>query len=39
MNDRSKKFFTSTSTNVHNKIEVDKIDVKLEKKKMYHGLA
>ena len=39
MNGQSKKFFTNTSTNVHNKTEVDEIDVKLEKKKMYHGLA
>ena len=38
MNGQSKKFFTNTSTNVYNKTEVDKIDVKLEKKRCIMAL-
>ena len=36
MKDQLKKVFTSTSTNVHNKTNIDKIDVKLEENEVFY---
>ena len=36
MKDRLKKVFTSTSTNVYNKTDVDKIDVKSEENEVFY---
>ena len=36
MKDQLKKVFTSTSTNVDNKTDIDKIDVKLEENEVFY---